>query len=181
MPDVEREEIITIAGFITFGVAWVVFVVPYLTSAAWFVGLNPIEGYLLYNIGWMLLISAIFGGLVSFLAFEEHHILGMLRIGIASWLFASFIFDNLQPPFYLSTTGEVLIPLGTSSLENTAVDAMLGYIWQFILGPYSQHQFLGLSLVFITTYMMTPILAILSMAFLLAPEKFMELFKNALT
>ena len=180
MPDVEREEAITVGAFAAFGTFWVVLAVPYLTSAPWFVNLNPISGYLLYNLGWIALVSAIFGGLVSFLAFEEHHILGMIRVGFASWLFASLIFDNLQPPFYLSTSGQVLIPLGTPALENTAVDAMLGYVWFHILGASAEIHVLGIALVFITTYMLTPIIAIILMALLLAPDKFIDLFEGSL-
>ena len=116
-----------------FGVGWAFLAVPALTTSAWFVTLNPVAAYIIYNLGWFLLTTALFGGLVAFLAFDRSRLLGMVKVGLSSWLFVSFVFDNFQPPFYMSSTGQVLIPLGTPALENEAVDAMLAYVWGFVV------------------------------------------------
>jgi len=228
-----QQEIIIVAFFAIFGLAWAFLAVPYLTSAPWFVALNPVLAYIAYNLGWFFLVTTFFGGLVAFLVFGRSRIIGMLRVGLSSWLFISFVFDNFQPPFYLSPTGQVLIPIGTSSLENEAVDAMLAYVWghfipnvlitvnlyltsgivsvillalsvffarrrrrsaftmvsTVLLAVVALSAFAYLagvpgvqsvSLLYIFTYPVSAFLAVLAMALLLAPKKFVKLFYNSL-
>jgi hypothetical protein len=178
--NVEKQEITVIAFFIAFGSLWVAVIVPALTGSSWFYSLNPVLGYLAYNLGWILITSAVFGGLVSFLLFDEERIIYMIRVGIASWLFVSLIFDMLQPPFYLSPQGQVLIPLGTNSLENTAVDAAFAYVWSFVLGPFASATVGGFSVLYLFVYAVTPILAAVAAAAILAPRRFISLFMGGL-
>ena len=83
-----------------------------------------------------------------------------------------------EPPLYLSIGGKVLIPLGTSSLENTAVDAMTAYVWRLVLGSSVLWQYMGTSLWFVLVYVTTPIIALFMMALILKPKAFIELLTN---
>ncbi len=163
------------SGFGILGLLWAFIVTPILTSAPWFLFLNPVVAYLLYNVGWILLISAIFGGFVAHFLVSEGNVVHMFRVGIATWIGFSFLFDMWQPPLYLSTGGQVLIPLGTAALENTAVDAMTAYVWQSILGNEVMLQYSGISLWFILTYVVTPVIALVVMALILKPKQFLKL------
>ena len=173
--EIERDEAILMSGFGILGLSWAFVVTPLLTSASWFVFLNPVAAYLLYNIGWILLISAVFGGFVAHFLIEEGNIIHMFRVGIATWIGFSFLFDMWQPPLYLSTRGQVLIPLGTQALENTAVDAMTAYVWQSFFGSIVQSEIFGISLWFVLTYVVTPALALIVMGLILKPKQFIEL------
>ena len=212
-----------------FGVGWAFLAVPALTSSAWFIALNPVLAYLVYNLGWFFLTTSIFGGLVAFLAFDKSRLVGMLKVGLSTWLFVSFVFDNFQPPFYLSPSGQVLIPLGTPALENEAVDAMLASVWGTVIPnvPVSVNLYLvaiavlailgsmtglfirqrkkvketitgigflavlllgaaayvagvpavqSVSLLYIFVYPVSAFVAVIAMALLMAPKKFVSLF-----
>jgi hypothetical protein len=174
--DLERREIIIIGGFLAFAFVWIFGVVPVLSSTPWFYDLNPIPAYFIYNLGFILLVAIVFGGLVSMLVFEESQVLGMVRVGLASWISFSWAFDMWMPGFYLSPSGQVVIPLGTAALENTTVDAMWATIWQGLLGNAVYVQVFGVSVWFILTYIVTPVMAIFLAALLLAPRKFVSLF-----
>ena len=229
MQSARKQELIIVAFFAIFGLAWAFLAVPYLTGSTWFITLNPVAAYLIYNLGWFFLVTTFFGGLVAFLALGRSRILGMVRVGLSSWLFISLVFDNFQPPFYMSPTGQVLIPVGTPALENEAVDAMLGYVWGLVIpnvlvtvnlyllaglafgilgGLYfffrSKHKALAssvvllsmvavlalsgiafaagtpavvsVSLLYVFIYPVSAFLAVLAMAVLLAPKKFVSLF-----
>ena len=180
MPDIEREEVGIIGGVAVLGLLWSFVAVPYLSSTPWFLNLYPLWAYLLYNIGWILAISVIFGGLVEFVVSEDFSVGETFRIGLSSWLGVSLIFDMLQPPLYLSTSGQILIPLGTSALENVAVDATAATLWQNLLGGFVYGQLFGVSSWFVLTYVVTPVIALVVMAFLLSPKKFVGLFEDAL-
>jgi hypothetical protein len=235
MQKARQSELILIVFFSVFGAAWAFFVVPYLTSSAWFIGLDPLSAYLLYNLGWFLLTTFLFGGLVAYLAFGKIRIADMLKVGVSTWLFVSLVFDNFQPPFYMSSAGQVLIPVGTAALENEAVDAMLAYVWGFIVpnvqvninlelvsavvvavfgfltlyfaksNPRSHKSvltasiFIGLgaltfvafavagvpvdtsvSLLYIFVYPVSSFIAVVVMALLLAPKRFVSLFYSAI-
>ena len=114
--------------------AWILILVPFLSSQEWFFSLNPIPAYFLYNAGAIILFAVVFGWVAAHLFVGESNILDYLRFGIAGWLGASFIYDLWQPPFYLSVKGEVLAATGTASLWNTSVDAMVAEVWKTLLG-----------------------------------------------
>lgn len=176
--ELHRRELVIIAGFLVFGLVWAFGVLPSLTTTPWFVALNPVAAYVLYNLGFIIIVSLVFGGMVSFFLGGENEIFDLIRTGLAGWLLFSGVFDLLQPPLYLSTSGQVLIPLGTASLENVAVDAMFAYVWRGALGNAVNISFLGVSLWFILVYLITPIIAILIAAILLAPRRFVSLFSR---
>ena len=73
------------------------------------------------------------GGGLSFMlhlaAGRIFHLSRALASGFSSWLGVSFIFDTWQGPFYLSPSGQIIIPLGGQIGENTAVDAFTATIW----------------------------------------------------
>lgn len=177
MLEIEREEAIIIVGVAIFGAAWAFIGVPLLTQTSWFYRLSPLLAYPIYNVGWVALLAVFFGGPLAYLAFEEQRIFQMLKVGMGSWLFFSWIYDLWQPAFYLSTSGQVLIPLGTASLENTAIDSFTSTVAELLVGPAVHTTFLfGFSLWYILAYYVATIVAIILIAFLLPFRKFIKLF-----
>jgi hypothetical protein len=170
-----KKQLGIIAGLLILGCVWAFLIVPYLTSQTWFLTLHPLAAYLLYNLGWILLVSVIFGGLISLAVAKENRMLSMFRVGLASWTGFSFVFDMLQPPLYLSTSGQVLIPMGTASLENVSVDGMTATIWQQLLSLL-QINLVGSWWWFVLTYVVTLIVAVLFMAAVLTPKSFVKMF-----
>jgi hypothetical protein len=155
-------------GFLLF---WVFLVVPFLTYNKRFYTLNPIPAYFIYNLGFILFSAFFFNFLLNVFAGNAAPHVNLSKailIGIDGWLGLSFVFDLLQPAFYLSPSGHVLIPLGTSSLENTAVDAMVATAWSYVLpGVVNTHWW------FFLTYVLTPFLVVLFIALVSAPKVFL--------
>ena len=85
---------------------------------------------------------------------------------LAGFLVFSWVFDMIQPPLAWSTTGQLLIPVGTSSLENTAVDYMFGWIYMQvgIVGP----------LLYYMVYFVTPVIGIILAALIMTPKQFIS-------
>jgi hypothetical protein len=91
----------------------------------------------------------------------------MLKIGLAGWLLFSFIYDLWQPPNNISPQGQILIT-AQQSLPNTAVDAMLRYVWSGIIPANIFVN--GISLLFIAVYAFSPIITVLLMIILFKPS-----------
>ena len=183
MPDIDLgidpEEWLAIAIFGIFGAVWVFIVLPVFSNSAWFYTLSPFLAYPIYNIGTILIMTALLGiPLGYFVKGGEVDIGGMLRGGFASWLGFSWVIDNsLAGPFYLSQTGQVLLPINTSALENTAVDFFWAQIWRtvgvpntLILPPWINYSWL-----YVFTYLVSDIIGIIVMAFILKPGVFLSM------
>lgn len=129
MQGARQQEIVVLVFFTIFGVAWAFLFVPYVVSASWFYTMAPLPAYILYNLGWFFLMTAFVGGFVAYIVLGKDRVLTMLKVGLSTWLLYSLVFDLWQPAFFLSPQGQVLLPIGTPALENTAVDAMLASVW----------------------------------------------------
>jgi hypothetical protein len=168
-----------IIGLLILGFFWAFIMVPYLTSQTWFLTLHPLFAYILYNIGWILLITVIFGGLVSVAIYKKNRLLNMVKWGSVSWICFSLVGDLWQPPLFLSPSGQVLIPLGGQNLESVAVDAMAATLWQQFFALFGV-KLQGSWLWFFFTYVVTSIIGILLMALILTPKQFVKLFSDYL-
>ena len=132
--DISPSERTVLGGLCLLALAWILVIIPFLSSQEWFFSLNPIPAYFLYNAGAIILFAVVFGFVAAHLFVGESSVLDYLRFGIAGWLGASFIYDLWQPPFFLGLDGKVLAQLNTASLANTAVDAMVAEVWKSLLG-----------------------------------------------
>ena len=168
---ISKTEIYGVIGFLAIGAIFVAGVNPYLQNAPWFYNLNPLLAYPLYNIGWILLFTVSFGIPIGYFVKRSVSIKSMLLGGLAGFSFHSWVFDTLQSPFYLAKDGSVLIPVGTPSLQNTAVDVFWATIWAKI-------GFSGAGLYY-ATYFGTIIITIVLLALLLTPKAFYKhILKN---
>lgn len=170
--DLKRDEFLLLILLAFFAFAWTFKVEPFLSHSTLFASLNPVMQYVLFNIGF------IFFGIVLInvpylLAYKKHiGIVRMIRVGFAGWLMFSFIFDLWQPPYFLSSTGQYLIN-AQQALPFTAVDAMLSWVWSFIIPANTM--ILGLSILYIFVYGVTPVLVTFIMVFILKPKVFRKL------
>lgn len=160
-------ELLLLGLIATFASIWVLIITPNLEQSSYFYNLNPIFQYLLFNTGFILLSIIIINVPYKLIADEEFDFLINLKLGISGWLIFSFIFDLWQPPNYLSPLGQILIP-AQAALPNTAVDAMVTYVWSSIISPNIFVN--GISLLYIFVYFVTPIIAVISMIMLLKPS-----------
>lgn len=167
---IEKSEWIIIALFAAFTFIWLLLINPYLQGASWFYTMDVYSAYLLYHLGWIAFFILCFGIIlprfIGVFTEKEFSLFDSLRIGISSYLIVDFIYDMFQGPFYLDSNGRVLLPLGTSSLQNTAVDTLWATIWGNVVSG---------QLLYIFTYVVTPIFAVILAALLLSPKTFVKL------
>lgn len=163
---INKLELILLGLMTVFALVWVLIVTPYMEQSNTFANLNPVFQYILFNTGFILLSIVFINIPVKLVSKKKINFITMVKVGLAGWLLFSFIFDLWQPPNYLSPTGQILIP-AQSALPNTAVDAMLTYLWSFII---PQTLVMGYSLVYIFVYFITPIIAVFAMILLLKPS-----------
>jgi len=98
---------------------------------------------------------------------QHFNVIHGLKIGTVAFGVFSGIFDLIQPPLFLNSNGQVLIPLGTSSLESVAVDAFAASIFGAI-----SPSVVGTPSLFYLTYLVTPLLVLVLAAFILTPKQF---------
>ncbi len=154
-----------------FGLIWFAIIVPGMAQSAYWASLNPVQQYVYYNIGIFLILTAGFGGFVSFILTQRLNFVQMLVNGLAAFLVFSFILDNFSPPFAVGSHGTLIIPTG-DTLAPAAVDYMLGWLWiqAGASGP----------LVYWGTYIITPALAIIAAVLLLGLNRFVQVFAEAM-
>lgn len=155
-------------GFLTlFAILWIGFLIPYLGNSTDFAKLNPIQQYILFNVGFIFLSIVLINVPFKILTHHKVKLVDMIKIGLAGWLLFSFIYDLWQPPNNISPEGKILIT-AQQSLPNTAVDAMLRYVWEGII-PHNA--FIGgISLLYLAVYFISPIIAVLFMILLFKPS-----------
>ncbi len=152
-----RGRLFALLSLVGFGLFWTYLGLPLIQTPE-FGTLSPLVAYPVYNLGWILTFSGGLAFILHLAARKTFHLSRSLSAGLGSWLGASFFYDVLQPGFYLSPTGQVLIPLGSQTGENTAVDAFVATIWS-ILFP----SVVGTPLWYNLTYRLVPIVSVIIM------------------
>lgn len=168
---VSRLKLLFILLLGVFGLVWFAWIVPDMAQSSYWARLNPVQQYLYYNIGIFLVLTAGFGGFVSFIITQRINLIQMLVNGLAGFLVFSFILDNFSPPFAVGRNGTLIIPTG-DTLAPAAVDYMVGWTWIHagISGP----------MVYWGTYIITPALAIIVAVLLFGLNRFVQLFAEAM-
>ena len=158
--------------FAVLALIWGLIVNPFLQNSEWFINLNPVAAYILYNVGTYFLVTVIFGVPSAFVIKRKFKVKwsDILIGGLVAFLVFSNVFDMWQPPLAWSTNGTLLIPVASSSLENTAVDYMYGWIWQSLTLP------VGLTYLF--TYVLVPLFTLLTAALSYGQKEFFTLIKK---
>jgi len=178
--EISRDEWVIIGSVLVLAALLIVFL-PKTMSSQWFTNLIPPLQYLIYNMGFILLTVIIFGVPISLIFKRDMPIWTMVRSGLSSWLVFSFILDLWQPPFAFGTSGEYLIT-SQESLIGTSVDYMVGWIYMRLFPTNSMIlniPIIGkLSMLFVLTYFITPILATFIIALLLKPKVFAKLLSK---
>jgi len=98
---------------------------------------------------------------------------GVIRGGLTSWLFVSFVIDMWEPPYIIAPDGAMLIT-SMESLVGTSPDYTLYWFYTtsflginnvFVKIPFSGY----CSMLFISIYFLSPVFAVIIMALLLKP------------
>jgi hypothetical protein len=106
----------------------------------------------------------------------KHHVdlKGVIRGGLTSWLFVSFVIDTFEPPYIIGPNGRMLIT-NMESLAGTSPDYTLYWIYTTLI-PGIKNAFVSLpfsgecSFLFLLIYLFSPIFAVIVMALILKPR-----------
>jgi hypothetical protein len=172
MSGLSRREGYVLILFAGLALIWGLIVNPFLQNSEWFINLNPVAAYILYNMGTYFLVTVIFGIPSAFVMKRKFEVKwsDILIGGLVAFLVFSNVFDMWQPPLAWSTNGTLLIPVASSSLENTAVDYMYGWIWKSLTLP------VGLTYLFV--YVLVPLATLLIAALSYGQKEFFILVKR---
>lgn len=175
--EISRDEWIIILSVCGFAFIWILFIIPNIMNSNFFLGLVPPLQYFLYNIGFFLIISSIFGTPFSYVIKRRVDITGVIKGGISSSLFFIML-DLWQPPFLIAPgSGEILIT-NMESLVGTSFDYTLYWFYSNLL-PGIRYFFVGkMSALFILIYLFTPIVISFIIALLLKPRMVKRLFRR---
>ena len=170
---ITRDEWIAIFSLSAFAFIWMLFIAPQLMYSTWFLSLIPPIQYFLYNFGVMIFTFVVLGTPLSYTL--KHHVdfRGVVRGGLTSWLFVSFVIDIWEPPYIIAPNGTMLIT-NMESLVGTSPDYTFYWFYttffKNIEKVYVSIPFSGnCSLLFISIYFLSPIIAVLLMALVLKP------------
>ena len=170
---ITRDEWIAIFSLSAFAFIWMLFIAPQLMYSTWFLSLIPPIQYFLYNFGVMIFTFVVLGTPLSYTL--KHHVdfRGVIRGGLTSWLFVSFVIDMWEPPYIIAPNGVMLIT-NMESLAGTSPDYTFYWFYttffKNIEKVYVNIPFSGnCSLLFISIYFLSPIIAVLVMALVLKP------------
>jgi hypothetical protein len=178
--EISRDEWIAIGTITGFAFFWMLLIIPHLMVSNWFIKLIPPLQYVLYNIGFMLLIFIVFGTPMSALIKHKINKVGVIKGGVASTLFLIML-DLWEPPFLIAPdTGQLLLT-NLESLVGTSVDYTAFWIYSnlfpMIINSFINFPFFGrLSMLFVLIYFLTPIILAFIMALLLKPGMFRKLW-----
>lgn len=170
---ITRDEWIAIFSISIFAFIWMLFIAPQLMYSNWFLSLIPPVQYFLYNFGIMIFTFVVLGTPLSYTLKHKVDFRGVFRGGITSWLFVSFVIDMWEPPYIIAPHGEMLIT-NMESLVGTSPDYSIYWFYttffKNIENVYVNVPFSGsISLLFISIYFLSPIIAVLVMALILKP------------
>ena len=170
---ISRDEWIAIGGLSAFAFIWMLFIAPFLMTSNWFLSLIPPIQYFLYNFGIMIFTFVVLGTPLSYTLKHHVDIKGVIRGGLISWLFVSFVIDTFEPPYIIGPNGRMLIT-NMESLCGTSPDYTLHWIYTTLF-PGIKDAFVNLpfggscSLLFLAIYLFSPIFAVVIMAIILKP------------
>lgn len=171
--EISRDEWIAIGSLSAFAFIWMLFIAPFLMTSSWFLNLIPPVQYFMYNFGVMIFTFVVLGTPLSYTLKHHVDIKGVIRGGLTSWLFVSFVIDTFEPPYIVGPNGAMLIT-NMESLCGTSPDYTLYWIYTTLF-PGIKNVFVNLpfsgscSLLFFAIYLLSPILAVIIMAFILKP------------
>ena len=155
-----------------FGVFWFVLIIPSFVETQTWLSMNPIQQYIMYNIGFFFIIAVFFGGLVSYILTQRLNLMQMLLNGLAGFLFFSFVLDMYQPPFVVGSDGSLLIDATSGTMAGASVDYMLYFVFTSI----------GVSgsMLYYSIYIITPAIVVIGAVLLLGLNKFVNFFAEAM-
>lgn len=175
VPDfkITKDEWIAIISLSLFAFIWMLFIAPRLMYSDFFLNLIPPLQYILYNFGVMIFTFVVLGTPLSYTLKHKVDFKGVIKGGLTSWLFVSFVIDMWEPPYIIAPDGNMLIT-NMESLAGTSPDYTF-YWFYTTLFPNIKNIFVNVpfsascSMLFLAIYFLSPILAVLVMALVLKP------------
>lgn len=170
---ITRDEWIAIISLSLFAFVWMLFVAPRLMYSSFFLDLIPPIQYILYNFGVMIFTFVVLGTPLSYTLKHKIDFRGVIRGGLTSWLFVSFVIDMWEPPYIIAPSGTMLIT-NMESLAGTSPDYTFYWLYTTLF-PNIKNTFLNIpfsescSMLFVAIYFLSPVLAVILMALVLKP------------
>lgn len=164
--DIDKKEIVTFVSLIIFGFVWMIFVVPYLMNSEWFMSMEGFLPYILYNLGFVAMVTVMFGVPGTAFLRKKVDLIGVFKAGLMSWCSYSFIIDLWQTPFLWSKMGiQQIINHGT--MVNSSSDYFIGQFWMWGKDIIINIPIAGeFSILFIGVYVITPAIVLIAIAVL---------------
>jgi hypothetical protein len=162
-----QNKLIIVAFFILFGITWMNYITPIMENSIWFNNLNPVEAYIVYNIGLISIFAMLFGIPIGYFITGNTDIFTVLRFGFLSFIGFSWVIDLSVAPYAWARDGTLAIPLTNQNMEIASVDYMWGWIFQQ-LGAHGHW-------IYDLTYSGVLIMGILVIAFMYTPAKILKI------
>lgn len=155
------------SAMLLFSFLWIHFAVPFIGTLDFINTLNPILQFIIKEIGFLIAITyglALILRLLYSLKFDTRK---ALEVGITGWAGYTFVVGLWKPPFSVSNSGELLVPMNNFLTIN--IDQVLYYVVyslfpdaKDIIIPFSNN-----SLLWLIIYWIIPLLMlVMAMAFL---------------
>ncbi len=170
----QKKEIELILPFALFAVIWISIVLPYLMQSTFFLSLNPIFQYTLFNIGFISFTIASFGLIFSIVLDKKVTLSNLVKNGMGVWFGFSFVLDMWQPPYYIDFLGNPVYSTSEESLTQATIDAFWYEIFNIFIPQIKTIivPFFNISLLFIAIYLIVPLSTLVGLAMLFSQSKF---------
>lgn len=172
---IDAQEAKVLFALLAFSIVWIALVIPFITSNSMFLSLNPVISFFLFNLGFLLISIAIFGTILSMTIDQDFNWKNAFKNGLLAFLSFSFCLDIWSPPFAIDAQGNELISNSATGI-NAAGDRMWAYIFNSLfpwLKPI-QIPVLNMSLLFVATYALVPLLMAVIAAIIFSKGKFFK-------
>jgi hypothetical protein len=156
---VTRNEAILLGIITVFAIVWMFLIVPFLSEWTWFQQQIPPVQFLLFELGFLVGLITALGFPIQYAYVSKKNdndstlevVIGAVKIGVSAWLGNKLVLAMLDPPFYLSHTGQVILD-NPEAMTGTSVDATVTWVWQQagLSGP----------MLYNFVYIVTPILVV---------------------
>lgn len=158
---------------------WWFIIFPFAKDTDQFYNLHPLIQYILVNIAWLTLFTLIMGTMISMLKKGDIELQTMLISGIAITLTFGLVVDMIMPPYAWGFEGTELITPTKENLLKASTDYAIGYTFGSLGVPQSNELFgFRYSLLWLFTYVFTPILSVVLAAVVLTGDKLFRLVKS---
>ncbi len=172
---VTRKELLILVSITVFAVIWTALIVPYLSASSWYQSQLPPVQFFLFEAGFLIGFITVIGVPISYLVVKRKRTgkvslaTEALKYGMSAWLGISIIYDMWEPPYFVSTSGALLLD-NPHAMTGTAIDATVAWCWQQlgVNGPA----------LYYATYIVFPVVLLICLSLAFTWKRFLKLLSG---